>query len=407
MYDPDIFEKYNPFADRHHIQFHLVFTLDEPLSQKGESTGNQSNLKTTIVSTLDGFPAPVFEYSANSIRNGWTGRRSVMRSFLERVGLLVDESHHRSFYAGGTIDGGTGNDMDREERIRRFIPPASVWGWAMQRGSFGGTDAGMMPGRLSVGAGHLLCYENAEYFYKECPGLLSNDVREAIAAILDVKLSLQKEGILRHLRQQPLQSQNEADQLQQMRRQWVPFLQNQMKSYIDLIVLDQKVRFDSIYDPELTPTLIPSDRVLTDTQKRGRPVKKGEKSTIMMPSTSWLIQPGAQLYSQVRSRHGITEIEEGAIVDAWVEWSRSPFLGGMGNTACGRASLQVFYRTEAGEADLYLEISGNTQQLSARAERVHNLYLQFLQGARDNFAQYQGFMPSAKPVLLQIGGTDE
>lgn len=397
-YNLETFDHYNPFDDRYHIIFHLLYTLDEPLSHKGDSTGNQGNLKTKLVPTLDGTPAPVFEYSANAGRNGYTGRRSVMKSFLDRVGFVVDQNHHRAFYCGGNIDGGTGNDMERESKIRRYIPPASLWGWAMPRGSFGGTDAGMMEGRLSWGAAHLLCYENAEYFYKEFPGILPHAVRDKIQLILEAKDRLYGDAILRSLRGEPITNAEDEAVYQAAQREWLPYLQEEMKSYVDLITFEQKIRFDSVNDPELARHLITADQPALD-GKPGKPIKKkkGEKKdSAQMISGSWLIQRGAQLYSKVRSRHPITNIEEGALIDAWLEWSRSPYLGGMGSSGCGRASLQVYYQTEDGNADLYLDISSGTQKLSDRAETAVNKYHEFLKGARDNFSRYQEFIGGAK-----------
>ena len=163
---------YNPH-DRHNIKLHLQITLLQPLSHISESVGNQTNLRTMKVTDLEGNPSEVFCLSGNSLRNRIL-RRCGIDSFLSQIGVQVSPTMHHALFCGGAIDGGTGNDLDLDKKIRQLLPCLSVLGTAKPKGLFGVGDAQMVHGRIAVGDAYLACVESAEYIYRQFPSCVAD-----------------------------------------------------------------------------------------------------------------------------------------------------------------------------------------------------------------------------------------
>lgn len=369
-------EDYNP-GDRYQLTLHLLISLQSPLSHIGETTGNQANLKTLTLSDLEGNSSETFVYSANALRNGIL-RRCGVDSFLEALGISVNPAVHQTFFSGGYIDGGTGNDLDLDHKIRKLIPPLSLLGTAKPKGVFGGNDAQMVQGRLQVGNGYLVCYESAEYLYRRFQPALPLEAIEGIEAILKEKDTLQRSRVEQWLfsRDERISSTayNEAC------RYWLPYLQEKLRSYTEWLTYNQKVRFDSTHDPNLQRHLPFQDRPKLVGDK-----KEKQKSSQMI-SGSWLIQEGAQLYSRWDAH--LTNLEEGFLADALLKFNESPYLGGMNNVGCGLCSLQFWFESQDDKGN-WMTLTPTAQQLSARAEEQHRRY-------RDYLTEYRAYLDEAK-----------
>ena len=131
-----MFSNYNPHQNRYTIQFHVVIKTLSPLSHIGETNGNQSNLRTLKLIDLEGNTSECFCLSGNAIRNHILRRRG-MDSFLSRINVSVNPTTHQTLFAGGFIDGGTGNDLDLDRKVRTLLVPMSVLGTAKPRDLFG------------------------------------------------------------------------------------------------------------------------------------------------------------------------------------------------------------------------------------------------------------------------------
>lgn len=372
-----MFNQYNP-NERHHIKFDVVIKLLAPLSHIGESVGNQSNLKTLKITDIEGESSEVFVYSGNALRNGILRRRG-FDSFLSQVSLEVSPDVHQLLFAGGFIDGSTGCDLELDKKIRQLLPPLSVLGGAKPKGVFGIKDAQMLQGRINIGDGILVCYESAEHIYNNFPACLPTAVLGGLEQILKAKQEIENKRIEYWLNNQDKKV--ETAEYHTLLEEWKPFLEDKLRAYPQWLTWNQKVRMDSLKQPELT-------KFLEGTKQEGQlsllgdtAPKKAEKAhTQQMIMGEWLLQQGATLYS--RWTANISDIEEGFIADALLNFAKCPYLGGKSNTGCGLVQIDIYYSSGENSGH-WMQIKQENQIMSDRSESKYLAYQEYLQQYRE------------------------
>jgi hypothetical protein len=386
---------YNPH-DRRNIKLHLQITLLQPLSHISESVGNQTNLRTMKVTDLEGNPSEVFCLSGNSLRNRIL-RRCGIDSFLSQIGVQVSPTMHHALFCGGAIDGGTGNDLDLDKKIRQLLPCLSVLGTAKPKGLFGVSDAQMVHGRIAVGDAYLACVESAEYIYRQFPPALPIDVISALEQIVDGKDLQHSQRVNQWL---GIDTKVNQYDLKALLDEWLPYLGEKLRYYSDWLTYSQKTRRDSLHDPNFAKHLIgatPQPKigqgdlfVVADDSPKKKPEKEKSQQMIM---GNWLLQTGATLYSYWSAN--VTRIEEGFIADALLKFAESPYLGGQSGTGCGLCSMQFWFETADGDRGEFMTITPHAQKLSDRASESHARYKQYLE-------DYKGFLADSKSDIRNL-----
>jgi hypothetical protein len=395
---------YNPH-DRHNIKLHLQITLLQPMSHISESVGNQTNLRTMKVTDLEGNPSEVFTLSGNSLRNRIL-RRCGIDSFLSQIGVQVSPTMHHALFCGGAIDGGTGNDLDLDKKIRQLLPCLSVLGTAKPKGLFGVSDAQMVHGRIAVGDAYLACVESAEYIYRQFPPALPIDVISALEQIVDGKDLQHSQRVNQWLGIDVKVSQYD---LKALLDEWMPFLGEKLRYYSDWLTYSQKTRRDSLHDPNFAKHLIGAtpepQKMLSqgdlfgivsepETKKgKGEKAKPEKEKSQQMIMGNWLLQTGATLYSFWSAN--VTRIEEGFIADALLKFAESPYLGGQSGTGCGLCSMQFWFETADGDRGEFMTITPHAQKLSDRASESHARYKEYLE-------DYKGFLADSKSDIRSL-----
>jgi hypothetical protein len=361
-----MFENYD-INKRHKVTFHCLITLLSPLSHIGESTGNVSNLKTLKLLDLEGNPRQCFVYSGNALRNGLLRRKGVA-SALSKLGLTVNPDTHHTMFAGGRIDGSTDSDMELDRKIRQLLPFLSVLGTAKPVGVFGHKKAQMVQGRINIGSAYLICYESLRYIYQNCKGFLEH--LEAIEDVLSSEYN------------NPFASPSSEQMHHRMLvlKDNIDFLKQEYKSWVQYIAIDQTTRRDSLQDSTLQPFLKPEQPTL-----EGLLEEKKEKKSDQMITSDRLIMGGAKLYS--RWDFNGTDIEEGFIYDALMEFATAPYLGGKGNRGNGLVQMEFWYNTESEQG--HLLSLGQSQVVTPRVQNKLKSYNTYLE-------QYREFLANTK-----------
>lgn len=376
-YDPSV---------RHNIKLHLQIDLLQPMSHISESVGNQTNLRTTKVTDLEGNPAEVFTLSGNSLRNRIL-RRCGIDSFLSQIGGSVSPAMHHALFCGGAIDGGTGNDLDLDKKIRQLLPCLSVLGTAKQKGLFGVNDAQMIPGRCNIGDAYLVCIESAEYIYQQWKPALPSDVIVALQAIVEAKQKAHQHRVNEWLN---IESEIDVD-VSELLTHWMPYLGEKLRYYTDWLTYNQKTRRDSLHDPNLTKYVL-ANKTLEQGDLFASTKKAEKEKSQQMIMGNWLLQAGATLYSYWSAN--ITQLEEGFIADALLKFAESPYLGGQSGTGCGLCSMQFWFES-SGERGEFMKISPQSQVLSDRAKESHSRYQQYL-------TEYRDFLSDSKSDIRSL-----
>jgi hypothetical protein len=359
---------YNPYENRNKITFYLIIRLLSPLSHIGEAIGNQSNLRIEKIRDLENNSAEVFVYSGNALR-GKILRRIGNSSFLNKLkedGCSVNPTTHQTMFAGGFIDGSTGNDLELDKKIRTYLPGMSLLGAAKPTGLFGSKDSQMIPGRINVGGAYLVCLETAEYIYNTLPAAIPYNCLEAVKEIVEAKNKLEKARIDNWLNN--LDSVVSTEKYRNALEKWMPYLENDLKPYTQYLTYRQQTRQDSLKSPELAKHLeqkVEGQMSLFGTTNKDKKKDKKEAKSQQMIMGDWLLQKGSTLLS--RWDADITSVEEGFVVNALSEFALAPYLGGKGNSGCGLVSVDVYYRSGQ-NAGQYLTITENSSTLSDRAK---------------------------------------
>lgn len=365
-----MFNDYDVF-DRERLTLHCVITAQTPLSHIGEVSGNVSNLKTAKLLDFDENPRTVFCYSGNALRNGLL-RRVGVANVLTELGIKVNPDTHHTMFAGGRIDGGTASDMALDKRIRTLMPWLSVLGTAKPVGVFNSKDAQMVQGRINVGSAYLICYESAEYVYRQLPAILPYKCQSAIAELIAAKNKLSSNIF------EP-STPEDIDNWEQVKTQNLPFLRKELKTWTEYLTVDQTTRRDATLDPNLVkflPTEIQS-------KLKGDGTAKEKKSDQMIASDR-LIVPGAKLYS--RWDLECTKVEQGWIFDTLLKFAQFPYLGGKGNRGNGRVSMNFWFSSGTERGLLWSSDSG------VECDRFTIAHAKY----REYINQYQQFLSEAK-----------
>lgn len=393
--------QYDPFKNRRPLKLHLLIELMQPLSHIADTTGNEASLNVMPITDLEGNTTVTPIYSANAQRNGVMGRRSMVASFFDALDIAVNQPTHQTFYSGGYIDSSTGNDLDWEAQARQ-IPALSVLGAAVPKGVMQSKTSQMMGGRMSIGDAYLVCYETIRYLYQQCPPLVPVDCLEGVGAIITAAEAFQEARFrewmapaARKPEARTALAEAEAN-LRVAHQQWLPWLQSRLKSATEQMGYRQKVRVPSVKQSEFRRHLLPTElpKLKGDADK-----PKTKDAARQMISGGWTLQAGSQLYSLWCSQgQGITDLEEGAIVDALLKFSETPYIGGQSGSGCGLAKLEFWYQA-GDEYGKWLTIApGNIQQLSTRAEQCHVRYREMLQ-------RYRGYIDDIKAGVAE-GSSD-
>jgi len=235
--------------NRHKLTLHCLITLRSPLSHIGEAVGNQSNLKSIKVTDLEGNASDLFCYSGNALRNGVI-RRKGMQSFLESLNISVPPKVHQTLFAGGFIDGGSGNDLDLDKRIRQLIPPLSVLGSAKPKGLFNTKEAQMLHGRLSVGSAQLVCYESAEYLFHGFQPALPHNVVAPLKEVIETKEKAKEARVNEWLLGMD-GAKSAQEEYEEKLEYWSPFLVENLRCNTEWFTYNQSTRRESLHQPDL------------------------------------------------------------------------------------------------------------------------------------------------------------
>jgi hypothetical protein len=366
---------------RHRIQFHILITTLSPLSHIGEAVGNQANLRTITITDIEGLPSKVFELSGNSIRNR-IFRRLGIDAMLERLGIQVSLPLHHTLFCGGALDGGTSNNLELDRKIRVFLPPISLLGTAKPKGVFGYKDAQMIPGRLNAGGAMLVCYESAMNIFNSFAPAIPLAAVEGLTEISKAREVLEEQRVNQWFGLSPNIDDSEY---QEKLKYWLPFLQDTLRPASHWLTYLQKTRRDSIHDPNLIKYLLPepikAGQQSLFSDDTGKPVKEEKEKSQQMIMGGYVIQEGSTLYCPMSGY--ITDVEEGYMADALLKFAENPYLGGQGNTGCGRVSLKIYYKSE-GKVGNWMFVENGTQVLAKRAAEKHQRYSEYL----DKYEEY-------------------
>lgn len=361
---------YNP-NDKEIITLHCLIELLLPLSHIGEVTGNTSNLKTVKLLDIEGVSRSCFVYSGNALRNGIL-RRVGISHVLNQTGLTVNPDVHHTLFAGGRIDGSTGNDMELDNKIRRLMPWLSVLGTAKPVGVFGSKNAQMIQGRINVGSAYLVCYESARLVASQVPGILPSNIVSAIKHLQEFECS-----------QSPFEPMDAAKtkQWQSIKAEIVPMLRKELKTWTEFLTIDQTIRRDSTEDPNLVKFLADDTKLSIQGDLFSQAEKPKANSTKSNPShkmiaSDRLIAAGSKLYSRW-DIHG-TKVEIGWIVDTLLQFAKFPYLGGKGNRGNGLCKLDFWYQ-QGDTKGHFLSVSTENQVLSDAASTSHAAYREYLE----------------------------
>jgi hypothetical protein len=396
--------EYNPFENRRRIKFHVVFNLLQPLSHISETTGNESLLKTTQMTGLDGSSVHVPIYSGNAQRNGNMGRRTGIGSFLDALEVAVNKSTHQTLYSGGYIEGSTINDFDIEEKIRKTLPNLSLLGGAIPPETLGMPKgkSQMMEGRLNIGDAYLICFESIPYLYEQCKALLPWECMDSVDEIMRARQKFIDLRYQYHARLIDKTAVNKGfESLKRIESEHMAIVRHHVKAASSWWEYRESVRVPSFKQTELKRHLVAAPVKLI---KGCEPKKEKKEAGRQMISGAWTIQRGAQLYAFWSSRgQGITPLEEGALVNTLLEFAKQPYLGGKANSGCGLVSVSIRYEAD-GETGDYLVLSEQSQVLSDRAAECHERYRDMIRVYQEHVAELKaGQSVESRDALNLLG----
>jgi len=292
-----------------------LYTLLSALSHIGESTGPDAWLATEPVVDLNGQIQETFVYSGNSIRG--ILRDAGIKYLLDKLGgvKLPPETFHLLF-SGGTLGGESSVDIDQARLYRKMLPMFSILG--------GGVGNQLLPGKVKIGSLYPLV--------KECQRLLPEELRDPEAPSWK-KLSMEKS----FTRMDDTKDEN--------KRQYLAAPKQEAQQLLEGEVKDAK--------------------------------KKGEQKQQMRATVEMMVA-GTRLYQRI-DLCDLTELELGAWVSAWHEFSRKPYIGGKSGTGYGLVELKFTYREPYGEnIGIFLAVNEGRCELSPPAAEAKEKYDAFL-----------------------------
>lgn len=317
-----------------------LLTLLAPLSHIGESHGPDSYLDTQYIIGPDGYPVEIFCYHGNAFRGML--RDCGSKYMLDRLGkdgrVQVPLDVFYLLFSGGSIGGDQSVDIDQARRIRQAIPLLSVLG--------GGVGNQILPGKVNFGDAFPLCAE------------------------------------VQHMLPEHLRSEKHIS--------W-----RQMTSERSFS------RKDDAKDDNLRTYLQPEDRPLLEAGgQMALPLeteKKAKKKDApqQMRYTIEVLNAGAKLWMRIDVRD-LTEVEFGALVSAFDEWSKAPYIGGQNRIGFGRVAAEFSWHDVRGPEERdFLQISDKGRYLSETAQNAKALYDEFLN-------QYTEYLAEKRDGLVKL-----
>lgn len=294
-----------------------LYTLLSALSHIGESTGPDAWLATEPVVGLDGSIQEAFVYSGNSIRG--ILRDAGMKYLLDKLGgvQLPPETFHLLF-SGGSLGGESSVDIDQARLYRKMLPMFSILG--------GGVGNQLIPGKVKIGSLYPLC--------RECQRVLPEKLRDPDAPSWK-KLSMEKSF-----------------------------------TRMDDTKDENKRQYLAAPPPEAPQLLIEGEK--KDAKKEKDEHKQQMRATVEM------MVAGTKLYQRI-DLCDLTELELGAWVSAWHEFSQHPYIGGKSGTGYGLVDVQFSYREPFGEGlGTFLAVGEGRCELSPPAAEAKQRYDDFL-----------------------------
>jgi len=307
-------------------------TLLSPLSHIGESLGPDSFLAESVVIDERGKPVECFLYSGNAFRGML--RDKGVKYFLNKLGKvkLPLETFYLLF-SGGSLGGEQKIDIEQARMYRKMLPIFSIFG--------GGAGNQIIGGKMKVGQMIPLV--------KECQRILPERFRDPDAVSW---------------------------------RQWT--MEKSFTRKDD--AKDEGLR-EYLYEdiPEL-PDGSKQYRLEGKTEKR-KEEKAGDAPQQMRYSVECLA-PGAVMYHRI-DLQDMTELELGAFVSAFVEFSKQPYIGGKSGVGFGLVELEYDYFKPFDREPLgkFMEIREEGYLLSKPAQAVKEKYDQFLLDLYNNYIE--------------------
>jgi CRISPR type IV-associated protein Csf2 len=320
-----------------------ILTLLSPLSHIGESTGPDSYLATQEIIGADGLPVEVFCYSGNAARgmfrdagakyflNKLAGQDSFMKIPLEIFYLL---------FSGGAIGGEQKIDIDQARKIREAIPVLSIFG--------GGVGNQILAGKMNVNDAWPICHE--------CRHLIPEQYRQ--------------ESLISWRQMTTERSYTRTDDAKDERLR--PYLQTEEKLMIEG------------NDGQMT---------LIGGGEEKKDKKKKKEAPQQMRYTIEVLQAGSKLWHRIDVKD-MTEIEFGALVSCFVEWSKNPYIGGQSRIGMGRVHTDYKWIPEEGEEEDFILI-GDTPLLGKTAQEAKQRYDDYLN-------QYTQYLEENKQRLVSL-----
>lgn len=301
-------------------------TLLGPLSHIGESLGPDSFLAESVIINERGRPVECFLYSGNAMRGML--RDKGVKYLLDKLGdIRLPLETFYLLFSGGSLGGEQKIDIEQARMYRKMLPVFSIFG--------GGAGNQIIGGKMKVG--------QMVPLVKECQRILPERLRDPEAVSW---------------------------------RQWT--MEQSFTRKDD--AKDEELR-NYLYEetPEQLPAGAKQYQLEGTTTKGKKKEKKGEDAPQQMRYSVECLAPGSVMYHRI-DLQDMTELEMGAFVSAFVEFSRQPYIGGKSGVGFGLVEMEYDYfkpfdRNSLGK---FMEIRDEGYLLSKPAKEAKEKYDQFL-----------------------------
>ncbi len=328
-----------------------IITLLSPLSHIGESHGPDSYLATQEIIGPDGMPIEVFTYSGNAMRG--LLRDTGAKYFLDRLAgkeafLQIPLEIFYMLFSGGAIGGEQKIDIDQARRIRQAIPILSLFG--------AGVGNQILSGKIFVNDALPICYE--------CSHIIP--ARYLTGQLISWRQMTTERSFTR-------KDDAKDDRLR-------PYLQVEEKT--------------ALQAPEQQQFMLEEGDTEKKAKKKEKSTEKKEKENPQqMRYTVEVFQAGAQLWHRI-DFHDLNEIELGALVSCFVEFSKKPYIGGQSRIGMGRVRLDYELITDETQ-EMFLQIDTDSYLLGPTATEAKARYDEYL-------AEYNKYLADNKQRLVML-----
>ncbi len=281
----------NLFKGHKYFDVHLlgVYKLLEPLSHIGETRSIESFLIRSFVNDENMQPKETFKYQANAVRGAF--RDCVFIYLCNKLNICIPKKQFHMLFSGGSIDSDTKVDTKQHDMLRRFLPALSIIGTA--------TGDSTMRGKLIPGNLYPLVRENQNILPDEFRSDNAPPFRKCTQMYRFNRTDDEKNDNLRKYMAEPDPGQKK-------------------------IAANERLQIEGEAEPP----------------KEER--KKDEKAQQMLYFIEGL-NAGTILIQHMYLRD-VTELEIGAWVSGWTEFSKAPFLGGNNGKGFGLCAVEFRYQ---------------------------------------------------------------